>query len=232
MNGTFLLSQLRAALLAIVAYAAGKGWLTPTDATFATAMVTTLGPILAPFLLSAYSNFGVKKVPQNSIAVENSEVHPATNVVGNTAYIGTAKIVGALLFALILFGAAPSAFAQQRSVAILAPSISTAVIIQKIADDSAAALADARDHNDTIAANCYAAINNLSVAKVQAANVTGGGALLVFQKGRDLVRLSSTPQGTDLIVGCAALVQDAKLNMLQFFTSIGATALLKGILIP
>jgi hypothetical protein len=105
-------------------------------------------------------------------------------------------------------------------------------LLQKIRDDAVASQADADSHQDKIASVCYAAIADVAGAKLQAQSVTGGGLLLAFQKLRDLGRLSASPQGTSLIIGCAPLVQDAGLNMLDFFTKIGAAVLVKGLLIP
>lgn len=110
--------------------------------------------------------------------------------------------------------------------------IDTTPILQKLVTDAQAALADADAHQDKIAAACYEAIIDVTSAKLQAQAVSGGGLLLAFQKLRDLNKLNSSPQGTQLIMGCAALVQDAKLNMLDFFTKIGGAVLLKGVLIP
>lgn len=133
----------------------------------------------------------------------------------------TGAVLSTILLAILLWPA--QSFAQVPKPADL---------YAKIIADSAAALADAEAHQDVIAANCYKAINTEATARQQAASVTGGGALLLFQKVRDVARLNATPQGTNLIVGCAALVQDARLNMLQFFTNVGATVMLKGLLIP
>lgn len=124
--------------------------------------------------------------------------------------------------------------AKSRMANIPQTTLATGVtdILQKLHDDAVAALADANEHQDAIASSCYAAIVEMTTAKLKAQAVQGGGLLLVFQKVRDLNRLSSSPQGTSLIIGCAPLVQDAKLNMLDFFTKIGGAVLLKGLLIP
>ena len=103
-------------------------------------------------------------------------------------------------------------------------------ILQVIHDDAVAASADAKANNDVIAQTCYDAITVVAQTKLDAAVVTGGGALLVFQKARDVMRLNASPIGTSLIVGCAPLVQDAKVNFVQFFANIGGAVLLKGII--
>lgn len=108
---------------------------------------------------------------------------------------------------------------------------SVAALLAQIRDDAQAALADANQHEDRIAAPCYAAIVDMANVKLQAHSVAGGGVILVFQKLRDLARLNATPQGTSLIVGCAPLAQDAKLTLLDFLTKIGAAVLAKGVLL-
>jgi hypothetical protein len=131
---------------------------------------------------------------------------------------------GVLVLTFVAF-AAP-AMAQPKN------ALDLSAVLQQIQADAKAALADADAHQDKIASACYGAIADLTTAKLQAHGAPGGGLLLAFQKLRDLNKLSSSPQGTQLIIGCAPLVQDAQVNMLQFFTSIGAAVLLKGVLVP
>ena len=128
-----------------------------------------------------------------------------------------------LLLALALTLASAPAMAQTKA----AP---TTNILQVLHDDAVAASADAKANNDVIAQGCYDAIAMVAAAKLAASTTTGGGALLVFQKVRDFARLNASPTGTSLIVGCAPLVQDAKLNFVQFFANIGGAVLLKGII--
>jgi len=130
-----------------------------------------------------------------------------------------------ILTAVILFLLAVAAMAQPR------PSPITTVL-QAIVEDANAALADAKDHNDQIAVNCWSAIASVAQAKLQTEQMPGGKLMYAFQKVRDITRLSSSPQGTTLIMGCAPLVQDAKLNMVSFFTNIGGAVLIKGLLVP
>ncbi len=106
----------------------------------------------------------------------------------------------------------------------------TSDLLNKIVADAQAADADAKSNNDTIASTCYEAIIAVAQTRLQTVDLQGAGLLTAFQKVRDLNRLNASPLGTQLIVGCAPLVQDAKLNFLQFFTNIGAVVLLKGIL--
>lgn len=155
MNADFVLGQLRLALTAFIAYAGGRGWFTPADSTLALAMLTSLGPLIAPWLLSVYSNFGTKRVPKDSVAVApyhspsslNGENPVPPSSVGASAVV-TGKIVGALLLALILF-APGDANAQSRIVTAVA-DIRTTIIA-----DLTAARDDARADDDP-SAECWA----------------------------------------------------------------------------
>jgi hypothetical protein len=86
---SFFLGQLRLALVAILAYCGGKGWLTPTDAGLATALITSLGPLVGPWIWSIYSNLNKKLVPQDSVAVSSKNVvnKNAASIVGSTAIL-------------------------------------------------------------------------------------------------------------------------------------------------
>lgn len=135
-------------------------------------------------------------------------------------------ILAAFAVGASLFLAAP-AFAQPK------PTVpTTAALLQTIIDDANAALVDATSHNDTIAATCYQAIINAAAVQRDQKGTQGGKVLYTFQRTRDITRLNSSPVGTNLIVGCAALVQDARISMLQFFTNMGASVLIKGLLVP
>lgn len=131
-------------------------------------------------------------------------------------------LVGVLLAGLVV----TSANAQQKAVSPLV------TVLPKLIADAQAASEDAKSHNDAIAQSCYDAIVTVANQQLTSEQSSNGviGPLVILQKARDIGKLNSTPQGTQLIMGCAALVQDAKLNMVQFFTSIGGAALVKGIL--
>lgn len=109
---------------------------------------------------------------------------------------------------------------------------STTQILQTIVDDVAAAIADAHEHQDPIAEACYQAIQTVAKARLSTEGVTGGKLIYAFQKVRDVTRINQSPMGTSLILGCAPLVQDAQVNMVTFFNNIGASVLLKGLLVP
>ena len=68
MTPDFILGQLRLAAVALVAYLTGKGVFTPADATLATALGTSLGPILIPWAFSIYMNYKTVRVSANSNA--------------------------------------------------------------------------------------------------------------------------------------------------------------------
>lgn len=166
MNADFILGQLRLALTAFIAYAGGRGWFTPADSTLALAMLTSLGPIAAPWLLSLYSNYGTKHVPKDSVAIMPADGFPPipasakfpdttshVTIEGSTAN-GTFKtagpIVGALLLAAILL--APSlSFAGPIADKIAADVAAVKVII--VADLEAAR--DDAKSNDDPASGCW-----------------------------------------------------------------------------
>jgi len=98
MNADFIFSQLRVAAVAFIAYAGGKGWFTPADATLATALLSSLGPIAAPWLASLYATYGTKKVPESAVAVEPT-MRTTTSLAGDAQVTG--KIVGGLMLAFL-----------------------------------------------------------------------------------------------------------------------------------
>lgn len=176
---------------------------------------------------SVYVHWNMKKVPDSSTAVKlpsSVAVPPVGQSINLTPIQGFAKIVGVLLIGLLVLQVAPAGAATPT------PAQISTDVLQKLAADATAALADANTNNDVIAATCYAAIEKIANAKLSTATIPGGGLLTGFQKVRDVTRLNASPQGTDLIVGCAPLVQDARINFVQFFTNIGGLVLLKGII--
>ena len=148
---------------------------------------------------------------------------------------GNSKPNATLLKSLVFLIAASAALATVSPPAFAATAPSSALaafntdVLQKIAADAQAASADAKANNDVIAQTCYDAIAADAQTKLSTGAATGGGALTLFQKVRDISRMNASPAGTQLIVGCAPLVQDAKLNFLQFFANVGAAVLLKGV---
>lgn len=70
----FLMSQLRLALVALLAYGGGKGWFTPADASLITALAASLGPIVIPWAWSIFSNLGTVRVNNGSAAAVVAKV--------------------------------------------------------------------------------------------------------------------------------------------------------------
>lgn len=70
----FLMSQLRLALVAVLAYGGGKGWFTPADASLITALAASLGPVVVPWAWSIFSNLGTVRVNNGSAAAVVAKV--------------------------------------------------------------------------------------------------------------------------------------------------------------
>jgi hypothetical protein len=81
----FVMGQLRIAFVAALAYAGGKGWLTPTDAGAITAIATGLAPLLIPWAVSVYSNLGVVHVASGSAAAKVAAVEVTQPVIALNA---------------------------------------------------------------------------------------------------------------------------------------------------
>jgi hypothetical protein len=90
----FIMGQLRIALVAGLAYAGGRGWLTPTDATLLTTMATALGPVLLPWAWSVFSNLGVVHVGSGSAAAAMAKVEAVAPVTAANATAAAAAKVG------------------------------------------------------------------------------------------------------------------------------------------
>ncbi len=101
----FIMGQLRVALVAGLAYAGGKGWLTPTDATLFTTMATALGPLLIPWLWSAISNLGVIHVDSGSAAAHLAKVEAVAPVAAANAANKVADTIVKILIAALLLSA-------------------------------------------------------------------------------------------------------------------------------
>jgi hypothetical protein len=70
----FVTGQLRLAMVAVLAYGGGRGWFTPADATFITALAGALGPLLIPWAWSIAVNNGKISVVTGSAAAAVAEV--------------------------------------------------------------------------------------------------------------------------------------------------------------
>jgi hypothetical protein len=102
----FVTGQLRLALVAVLAYGGGRGWFTPADATFITALAGALGPLLIPWAWSIYANAGQINVASGSAAAAVARVEkidPASASTGAASAIQAAK-VAVVLVAVMLAG--------------------------------------------------------------------------------------------------------------------------------
>lgn len=81
----FVMGQLRVVLVAALAFAGGKGWLTPADAGAITAIATGLGPLLVPWLWSIFANLGVVHVTSGSAAAAVAKVEAVAPAAAATA---------------------------------------------------------------------------------------------------------------------------------------------------
>jgi hypothetical protein len=70
----FLFSQIRLALVAVLAYGGGAHWFTPEAAGLYLTLFTTLGPIAIPWAWSIVANLGVVFVDHNSAAAKVAAV--------------------------------------------------------------------------------------------------------------------------------------------------------------
>jgi hypothetical protein len=70
----FLLSQLRVAIVAVLAYGGGAHWFTPEAAGLYLTLFSTLGPLAIPWGWSIVSNFGSTKVYTGSAAAVVAQV--------------------------------------------------------------------------------------------------------------------------------------------------------------
>jgi hypothetical protein len=120
----FVLSQLRIALVATLAYGGGKGWFTPTDAGFYYAIATALGPIAVPWAWSIVANLGKVFVRSDSAAaaVAQVEVHsPMTAKAAATDLV--AKIASVILLSFCLLSLSGEARAQGQGLPHLTGNI-------------------------------------------------------------------------------------------------------------
>lgn len=156
MTSDALMRLLRSLLSFAIGWASAKGYLTPADAGLVMTLASQVGPIIVPIIMTTYSNWGTKSVPNASIAVQATAIDP-----GASAHeaIVTGKIVGALLFTLLLFGAVPSAFAQNRMPVSPLVALGNSPVVQFFAnwggDDIATAEKLATDFKDDIGAACW-----------------------------------------------------------------------------
>jgi len=115
----FVMGQLRMTLVAGLAFAGGKGWLTPTDAGALLAIATAAGPLAVPWVWSIITNLGKVHVGSGSAAAEVAKVEaisPAT-AVNAAAVVSNAlgKAAGLLLAAILLASIIPASPASAQT---------------------------------------------------------------------------------------------------------------------
>lgn len=84
MTPDFIFGQLRLAAVAFLAYAGGRGWLTPADAGLLTALGTSLGPLMVPWIWSIAVNIGIVHVASGSAAAKVAEVEKTAPIAAAT----------------------------------------------------------------------------------------------------------------------------------------------------
>lgn len=204
----FLMSQLRLALVAVLAYGGGAHWFTPEAAGLYLTLFTTLGPIAIPWAWSIASNLGKVFVRQGSAAAQVAAVEkkdPASASAGAaTAVAATVKILLIAFLPLILL-AGGSAHAQTGNiakdiaamraktlapkaavVAVAAPAAPAASGLQKFMNDLAALQKKVVD--DTVA--------DLAAADADAATLTNASDPTSF---RDPIAHACYPAATKFL---------------------------------
>jgi hypothetical protein len=91
----FVYSQMRIALVAVIAYGGGAKWFTPEQAGLYMALFTSLGPIAIPWAWSIFANFGKVFVDRNSAAAVVSRVEVEHPVLASKVAVSLAQKVAA-----------------------------------------------------------------------------------------------------------------------------------------
>lgn len=113
MTQTLFLANCRAILVAAIAYAAGRGWLTPADSGALTAILVPIGALVGPWVWIIYSNMNSKLVPHDSVAIQHLDGSKPDLAVGELTNAVT-KVVGALLFGALILGGATRSYAADN----------------------------------------------------------------------------------------------------------------------
>jgi hypothetical protein len=90
----FAYSQIRLALVAVLAYGGGKGWFTPADSSVIVAVASSIGPLVFPYVWSIVSNLGTIKISTKSAAAVVANVEktdPVSASAGAVAATQAAK---------------------------------------------------------------------------------------------------------------------------------------------
>lgn len=140
----------------------------------------------------------------------------------------------------------PAPIAQATTPPVVAPLASQPLAnvedtLAKIVPDATFAKALADSHGDLLASNCHAAIVTLAQAqlvqlKALPTTLPNPHFITTFQIGRDVTKLTSGGIPQPLAIGCAALAQDVRLDVLALVNKMigqaGVAALTGGLAIP
>lgn len=243
MTQDFVFGQLRLAMVAVLAYCGGKGWLTPADSTLFLALGTSLGPIFLPWAWSLISQFGTVRISNKSAAAVVASVEAVDKTSAREGAAAAVAAVGkiAILFAFVIMSLAWSAplFATPLkdplnlfTVSPVAPTVAgfdTVLnkfgakiqtvekdLADKVIADLNAAITDATNHNDAISLPCWQA--NLKLAMALPAEWANPptlpiGIALSIQIQRDLLNAITSNDPGSLKVACAALWGDQILQI-------------------
>ena len=105
------------------------------------------------------------------------------------------------------------------------------VLLLFTAADLRFALADAKSHNDTIAAQCWEKLLD-TVAKIQEGGTVGQaapGAFSAFQKKRNIQRFGQSQERQEITIACAPLVSDERRTILRIAGLVGLKVLSGGL---
>lgn len=252
MNQALFLAELRKIALVVIAYCLGKGWLSAADSSLIGGLLPGVGLLAGPWLWGFYTMLNKKLVPQDSIAVRTiAPVSHGDDVIvqtGITQKDGTgyiAKVVGALLFAVMLpflidpahaqfpkpkplneiFSPAPKTTATTFDSALKEFGDGVQKIEKSLVDkgiaDLQAAIKDATSHNDNISLPCWNAnldlLQSLPSQWPEPPTLPMGLALSI-QIQRDLLNSITGSDAKSLKVACAALWGD----QLKIVANLGA----------
>lgn len=114
-------------------------------------------------------------------------------------------------------------------------------VLAKLIPDALFAKALADSHGDVLASNCHAAVaalaqSQLTQLRALPTTLPNPHFITTFQIGRDVTKLTSGGIPQPLAIGCAALAQDVRLDVLTLMNKMigqaGVAALTGGLAIP
>lgn len=227
MTPDFILGQLRLALIGFLSFAVGKGWLTSQDSSTITQIATALGPILIPLAWSWYANWQQKYVPKDSVAIQHIDGTKPDLKPGDSINAVT-KVVGALLFALMLPFFIGDARAQVKLTGNIARDFAPTPAAQPLPDllkaidakvlpdlEYAIKLADASGNQLT--GDCFKAWRDLITARNTAIGDTAEPSPHIITDFEKAVEIRNALQPTSpFMVKCAPVASMIKLDVAKF----------------